>query len=242
LSGRYNLCEKLVAVGAQVAGAMAEAFTAPAGRFHVVPDTMSDAEAALVEPLSTAVHAARVAGELGDRTVAVLGGGTIGLLVLTVVCCAGAKVVAVSEPVPSKRARALQVGATFTFDPRTEDAVHEIRDAVGGHLDVVFDCVASQATTDQAIQLAEKGGRIVVVGVPTGNVTIPLPIIQDREVRIEGSAMYVRRDVLEALELMREGKVAAGEFVTATFPLTQAREAFELARAPDSVKVHVVGS
>jgi threonine dehydrogenase-like Zn-dependent dehydrogenase len=113
---------------------------------------------------------------------------------------------------------------------------------VGGHLDVVFDCVASQATTDQAVQLAEKGGRIVVVGVPTGNVTIPLPIIQDREVRIEGSAMYVRRDVLEALELMREGKVAAGELVTATFPLAQAREAFELARAPDSVKVHVVGS
>jgi 2-desacetyl-2-hydroxyethyl bacteriochlorophyllide A dehydrogenase len=221
---------------------MAEAFIAPAGRFHLVPDTMSDAEAALVEPLSTAVHATRVAGELMGRLVAVLGGGTIGLLVLIVARSAGAKAVAVSEPVSSKRARALRLGASFCCDPGEADPVLAIRDALGGRPDVVFDCVASQASTDQSIRLAEKGGRIVVVGVASGDVKIPLPIIQDREIRIEGSAMYVKQDVLQAIELMRDGKVPTKELVTATLPLAEAREAFALARSGDSVKVHVASS
>jgi len=189
-SGRYNLCEDLVVVGAQMAGGMAEAFKAPADRFHLVPEGMSDAEAALVEPLSTAVHAAELAGGLEGRTVAVLGGGTIGLLVLITACCAGATAVAVSEPVSSKRARASRLGASFCCDPLEGDPVAAIRDALGGRPDIVFDCVASQASIGQAIRLAEKAGRIVVVGVSAGDVTIPLHIVQDREIRIEGSLMY----------------------------------------------------
>ena len=84
---------------------MADAFTAPASRFHVIPDSLSDAQAALVEPLSTAVHAVRMAGPLAGAAVAVLGGGTIGLLTLTAAVRAGARAVAVSEPRDSKRQR-----------------------------------------------------------------------------------------------------------------------------------------
>jgi threonine dehydrogenase-like Zn-dependent dehydrogenase len=113
---------------------------------------------------------------------------------------------------------------------------------LGGRPDVVFDCVASQSSTDQSIRLAEKGGSVVVVGVASGDVRIPLPIIQDREIRIEGSAMYVKQDVLRAIELMRDGKVPTQELVTATLPLAEAREAFALARSGDSVKVHVASS
>ena len=89
-SGRYNICERLRVVGCQAPGAMADAFTAPASRFHVIPDRLSDAQAALVEPLSTAVHAVRMAGPLAGAAVAVLGGGTIGLLTLTAAVRAGA--------------------------------------------------------------------------------------------------------------------------------------------------------
>jgi L-iditol 2-dehydrogenase len=241
-AGRYNLCDELAGVGAQVPGAMAQAFTAPAARFHVVPDTMGDAEAALVEPLATAVHATHVAGELTGRTVAVLGAGTIGLLAVTVARCAGAKRIVVSEPVASKRALASRLGASSAFDARSHDLVRGMRDAVGGQVDIVFDCVASQATIHQAIRLAEKGGRVVVVGVPTGDVTVELPIIQDREIRIEGTATYVARDVLEAIALMRDGRIAADELVTATFSLSEAREAFAVAKSPDSVKVQLVCS
>ena len=239
VSGRYNLCENLAVVGGQITGAMADAFVAPASRFHAVPDTMSDADAALVEPMSTAVHATRLAGDLEGRAVAVLGGGTIGLLVLVAAISAGAKVVAVSEPVASKRDRALRLGAHFCCDPRQGDVVPGIRAVLGGHADVVFDCVANQESIDQAVRLAEKGGRVVVVGVASGNVAVPLHIIQDREIRIEGSAMYVRADVLKAIDLISDNRAPANELVTATLPLAEAPRAFALAKAGDSVKVYV---
>lgn len=241
-AGRYNICQQLKVVGCQTAGAMADAFTAPASRFHPVPDSLTDAQAALVEPLSTAVHAVRMAGDLAGADVAVLGAGTIGLLTLVAAIRAGARAVAVSEPRDSKRQRALRLGATFCADPLIADPVPPIREALGGHADVTFDCVSSQASTGQAIRLAENGGTVMVVGVAAKDVTVPLPIIQDREIRLAGSAMYVREDVLRAIELMADGVVPAGELVTATVPLADGAQAFKRAASGDEVKVHLVTS
>lgn len=241
-AGRYNICQQLKVVGCQTAGAMADAFTAPASRFHPVPDSLTDAQAALVEPLSTAVHAVRMAGQLAGADVAVLGGGTIGLLTLIAAIRAGARAVAVSEPRDSKRQRALRLGAAFCADPLMADPVPPIREALGGHADVTFDCVSSQASTGQAIRLAENGGTVMVVGVAAKDVTIPLPIIQDREIRLAGSAMYVREDVLRAIDLMTDGAAPPGELVTATFPLAEGAQAFERAASGDDVKVHLVTS
>lgn len=241
-AGRYNICQQLKVVGCQTAGAMADAFTAPASRFHPVPESLTDAQAALVEPLSTAVHAVRMAGQLAGADVAVLGGGTIGLLTLIAAIQAGARAVAVSEPRDSKRQRALRLGAAFCADPLMADPVPPIREALGGHADVTFDCVSSQASTGQAIRLAENGGTVMVVGVAAKDVTIPLPIIQDREIRLAGSAMYVREDVLRAIELMTDGAVPPGELVTATLPLAEGAQAFKRAASGDDVKVHLVTS
>jgi len=241
-AGRYNICQQLKVVGCQTAGAMADAFTAPASRFHPVPDSLTDTQAALVEPLSTAVHAVRMTGQLAGADVAVFGGGTIGLLTLIAAIRAGARAVAVSEPRDSKRQRALRLGAAFCADPLMADPVPPIREALGGHADVTFDCVSSQASTGQAIRLAENGGTVMVVGVAAKDVTIPLPIIQDREIRLAGSAMYVREDVLRAIDLMTDGAVPAGELVTATLLLAEGAQAFRRAASGDDVKVHLVTS
>lgn len=239
-SGRYNICTRLRVVGCQTAGAMADAFVAPAARFQVAPPGLSDAGAALVEPLSTAVHAVRLAGDLAGRTVAVLGGGTIGLLTVIAARHAGASAVAVSEPRSSKRERAGRLGAAFTCDPLAGDPVASIRAALGGRADVTFDCVSSQASVAQAVGLAENGGTVMVVGVAERDVTVPLPIIQDREVRLAGSAMYVREDVLRAISLVADGTVDVSELVTASLLLEEAAAAFRLAAGGDEVKVQLV--
>jgi threonine dehydrogenase-like Zn-dependent dehydrogenase len=126
-SGRYNLCEHLAVVGCQTAGAMADAFIAPAARLHRVPDDLSDAQATLVEPLSTGTHAVRVAGDLQGRTVAILGAGTIGLLTLIAAREAGAAAIAVTDLQASKRARAERLGARAGIDARDERAVARSR-------------------------------------------------------------------------------------------------------------------
>jgi len=238
-SGRYNLCDSLVVVGCQTAGALADAFVAPASRFHMVPDTMTDAQAALVEPMSTATHAIKMAGGVDGKRVTVLGGGPIGLLTLIAARHAGAATVAVSEPRLSKRQAAMRLGANLAFDPMAGDVVGEIRRAFKGRADVVFDCVSNQSTIAQAIALAEKGGTVIVEGVAAHDVTIPLSIVQDREIRVEGTAMYTGDDVRRAIGIVSEGAFPIAELVTATLPLDDVVEAFRLAMAGDNVKVHV---
>jgi L-iditol 2-dehydrogenase len=238
LSGRYNLCEELVVVGCQSPGAMAEAFVVPADRLHSVPEQMSDAAAALVEPMATATHAVRVAGGVAAKRVAILGAGTIGLLTLLAAKASGAAKVAVVEPNAAKRELALGLGAEAVFSPG-DDVAEKVRQELGGHVDVVFDCVSAPSTVPQAVRMAERGGAVVVVGVPAADVTVPLAIIQDREVRLEGSAMYTRPDVERAIELVGAATFPLCSIVTKTFPLSRAVEAFAAAAAGSEVKVQL---
>jgi 2-desacetyl-2-hydroxyethyl bacteriochlorophyllide A dehydrogenase len=238
-SGRYNLCEDLKVVGCQAAGGMAEAFTAPASRFHRVPDGMTWTEAALVEPMSTATHATRIVGDLRGAIVVVLGAGSIGLLTLLAANAAGASTVVISDPLEGKRAHAIELGAAAAFDPIRPGFVQEVRKSLPHRPDVVFDCVAGQSSVTQGFALAEKGGTVIVIGIAQRPVEIPLPVLQDREIRIQGSAMYVAEDVLRAIELISNHTVNAERMVTATFPLERAAEAFAAARSGNHLKVQV---
>ncbi len=240
-NGQQNLCENLRFFGCGYdQGGMADYFTLPARRLHVVPDDLDYRAAALIEPLSTPVHAVRIAGDVTDRTVVILGAGTIGLLLLAVVKAHGARRVAVTDVLDAKRERALALGADAAVDAAAADAVPQILDALGESADVVFDCVAITPTVNQAIHLADKGGTVVIVGVPTKDVTVPLPLIQDHQIRIQGSATYLPQDYAEAITLLQSGAVAAATMITATRPLVDVATAFEESHRGDHVKVLVV--
>jgi threonine dehydrogenase-like Zn-dependent dehydrogenase len=204
-----------------------------------VPDALDDHTAALIEPLSTPVHAVRLAGDVAGRAVAVLGAGTIGLLTLAVLRAHGAGKVVTTDPLPAKRDRAAALGADLTIDATSPDVAGQVRKALGGSADIVFDCVAIQSSVEQAIAMADKGGTVVVVGVPARAVTIPLPMVQDHQIRIQGSATYLPEDYRESIDLLRRGAVKTADFVTATRPLAQVAEAFELASSGNHVKVLV---
>ena len=239
-TGRENLCENLRFFGCGYdQGGMADYFTLAANRLHPVPDALDDHTAALIEPLSTPVHAVRLAGEVAGRSVAVLGAGTIGLFTLAVLRAHGCGKVVVTDPNAAKRGRALALGADAAVDARTPDVAGQVREVLGESADIVFDCVAIQSSADQAIAMADKGGTVVVVGVPAAPVTIPLPIIQDHQIRIQGSATYLPADYAESAGLLGRGTVRKADFVTATRPLDQVAEAFELAASGQQVKVLV---
>ena len=239
-TGRENLCENLQFFGCGYAqGGMADYFTLAANRLHPVPDALDDNTAALIEPLSTPVHAVRLAGDVAGRSVAILGAGTIGLFTLAVLRAHGAGPVVSTDPNLAKRQRAEALGADVTIDARAPDVTGQVREALGGSADLVFDCVAVQSSVDQAIAIADKGGTVMVVGVPAGNVTVPLPIVQDHQIRIQGSATYLPEDYAESAGLLGRGAIRTSDFVTATRPLAQVAEAFELAWSGQHVKVLV---
>jgi 2-desacetyl-2-hydroxyethyl bacteriochlorophyllide A dehydrogenase len=234
LAGRQNVCENLRFFGcAHDQGGMADFFTIDVRRVHVIPDDLDWRTAALIEPLSTPVHAIRLAGGVKDRTVAILGAGTIGLLMLRVARAHGARRIVLTARSAVNRDRAVAFGADAAVNP-DPDAV---REALGESADVVFDCVAEQSTMSQAIALANKGGTIVVVGVPAADVTIPLATIQDSQIRIQGSATYLPADFADAMDLLRDGVVTADEFVTAVRPLAEAAEAFADADSGRHIKI-----
>ncbi|MCA2216182.1 alcohol dehydrogenase catalytic domain-containing protein [Wangella sp. NEAU-J3] len=249
-AGRQNLCERLGFFGcAHDQGGMAEYFTVDARRLHVVPDELDWATAALIEPLATPVHAIRLAGGVRDRTVAILGAGTIGLLLLRVARAHGARRIVLTARSAANRDRALRFGADAAVDATAPDAIDRVRRALaegtpsarggasGESADVVFDCVAEQDTLLQAIGMADKGGTVVVVGVPPGDVSVPLPVVQDSQIRIQGSATYLPEDFADAIELLRAGTVTAAEFVTAVWPLAEAAGAFRDAAGGGQIKV-----
>ena len=239
-TGRENLCENLQFFGCGYPqGGMADYFTLAANRLHPVPDALDDHTAALIEPLSTPVHAVRLAGDVTGLTVAVLGAGTIGLFTLAVIRAHGAGKVVSTDPNPSKRERAAALGADLTIDARSPDVAGQVRRALGGSADIVFDCVSIQSSMDQAIAIADKGGTVMVVGVPGADVTVPLPIVQDHQIRIQGSATYLPQDYAESADLLGRGDVGTTDFVTGARPLDQVAEAFELASSGQHVKVLV---
>lgn len=236
-SGAYNVCRELMVFGCQTPGGMADAFTIDEDRLHVLPPELSDVDAALVEPLATPVHAVRAAGDVRGKRVAVLGAGPIGLLTVVAARHAGASPIAVTDLVADKRNRAIGFGASAAFPADEPDLPSRCRDSLGGPADVVFDCVARESSMAVATDLVDKGGTIVVVGVAAGPTRIRLDLLQDKEIRVLGSLMYVRRDMLDALALLASGAVRASQLVTASFPLDDAARAFAAAREPGQVKV-----
>lgn len=238
---RSNLCENLMFFGCGWRqGGMADFFTVPADRLHAVPDDLDDLTAALIEPLSTPVHAVRLAGDVAGRSVAVLGAGPIGLLVLAVLRARGARCVVVTDVLPAKRERARVLGADAVVDAAADDVADQVRTALGESADVVFDCVAVQATVTQAVGMASKGGTVVVVGVPAREVTVPLPLIQDHQIRIQGSATYLAEDYRESMRLLQAGAVRREDLVTAVHGLDGAAEAFADSAGGEHLKVLVV--
>ncbi|BCB77973.1 alcohol dehydrogenase catalytic domain-containing protein [Phytohabitans flavus] len=240
---RPNLCANLIGVGSHRPGAFADAFAVPAAALAPVPDGVTLAAAAMTEPLATAVHATTVAapgGRLDGATVAVLGGGSIGQCVLLAALAAGAARVVVTDPVAAKRELALDLGAVAATDPSAPPAEEEIATALDGRPDVVFDCVASRGSLGSALRLAMRGGTVVVVGVGHGPMDVTVEAVQDHEIRVCGSAMYVPDDFATAERLIGSG-APVHRLVTSVRPLADAPDALRAAAAGRDIKIHLAG-
>lgn len=242
LAGRYNICRELLVLGCQTPGGLADSFTVAVDRVVALADDLDDDHAILIEPFATPIHAVRRAaqavGDLSGRPVVVIGAGPIGLLVLLAARNAGANVV-VADLLASKRERAERLGAVGSFDPAAPDAVETALGLLGGPAAVVIDCVSRESSVAQAVDLVDKGGAIMIVGVAAGATPVRLDLIQDRELALIGNLMYVREDYTDAIELLSSGKVPVDEIISARYDFADSADAFTASADPEQVKVVV---
>lgn len=232
-AGRTNACVQLEWIGCDPSGAhpgaMADRFSAPLSNLYPIPDHVADEAAVLVECLATPLHAVSLLPDATDASVLILGAGTIGLLAYVAARASGAKSVALTDLDPGKRARALRLGADAAVDPRDHDADEQIRRALGGPADGVLDCVANRSSIADAVRLVVRGGTVVVVGVPAGEVSVPLHVIQDHEIDLQGCASFTEVDLRESIRLVSAGALPFAELIDGSFELGEVAAAFERA-------------
>jgi (R,R)-butanediol dehydrogenase/meso-butanediol dehydrogenase/diacetyl reductase len=234
--GNYILCDKLAMLGFDFDGAFAERVLVPTYSLQKLPTNVSTQEGALIEPLAVAVHAIRRGGVRAGDVVAIVGAGMMGLSVAAVAQASGASAVHVVDRSPRRRARALALGVTSAIDPSDGDSEARLVALTSGQrAHVAFDCVGAGQSASTAINLARKGGRVVVVGIFKSEPTVDLNkvVLQERE--LIGSFAYVD-DFPRAMSLVSDGRIKADDFISDRIPLSDiVRDGFErLAAEPDN--------
>jgi D-xylulose reductase len=211
----------------------------PADFTFKVPDNVSFAEAALVEPLAVGMHSARKAEiRPGDRAV-VLGAGPIGMVTTLAAIAGGCAEVIVIDPQQPKLDIAAKLGPVKTIKPRSSAertaAVLEATDGWGA--DIVFECSGAHGAFNGLLDLVCPGGRVVLVGMPHGPVNFDVVAAQVKEVRVESIFRYAHV-YPRALQLMGSGKLSLAPLITDRFPFEKSIEAFNFAAnmPPTSVK------
>lgn len=225
--GSYNICESLRVMGFQAPGAAQDFFTAPEWNVVPVPRRIGLDHAAMIEPLSVAVHAIGRTSGVAGKQVLVLGAGTIGNLVAQACKAFGARAVMVTDLQEYKLDKARACG----IDRAVNTTSMELGDALAAEFgptraDLIFECVGARATAAQAVDNARKGTTIVIVGVFSDKPEINMGYVQDREIHIVGSAMYKKEDYRVALKLVGSGKVELDQLITHRFKFEEYSSAY----------------
>jgi len=241
--GKYHLCEKRKIIGAELPGGFAEYLVVPSYSLHLLRDNISFEEGVLVEPLASVIHAIGFANLNFGSRVAILGGGTTGLLAVKVAKCAGASHVFVSVKYPHQAKIASEFGADkiVVFDSLNieEKVFSNIED-----VDLVIEAVGGNAeTVNFATRITRKRGKIILLGLFPEPIKIDLLRVIRKELQLIGSNIYgysgVRRDFELAIEMISSGKINMRKILTHRFPLERSQEAFETAlnKGTRSIKV-----
>ncbi|RSH93885.1 L-arabinitol 4-dehydrogenase [Saitozyma podzolica] len=249
LRGRYNLCPKVVFSGTPPSDGTMRRFVAHPARFlHKMPDTMTYAVGALIEPLSVAYNAVIRAAPYLGQPVLIAGAGPIGLAMALCARAAGASPICITDLEENRLAQARSMGfeQTLKIDlawDRLETA-KRVREVMGTGCvpSLAFECTGAESSINSACYALEDGGTLLQVGCGKPDITVPLMSLGFREVNIITSFRY-RLSWPVVIRL-----VAAGVFgdvtplITHTFPIEKTIDAFETCadRSKLAIKVQIV--
>jgi L-iditol 2-dehydrogenase len=231
LGGRYNLCPRVEFFATPpYDGAFQEYVAHPAAFVHPVPDSVSDDAAGLLEPLSVGVWACRRGGVTPGSRVLVTGAGPIGLMCAQTARAYGASQVVVTDVNPSRLALAERLGAVAVDVSRTP--VGE----AGVEPDVLLECSGNPAATRDAVRTVARAGRVVLIGMGSDELVLPLPYVQDRELVLTGAFRYAGTWPV-AIALVASGAVDLDPLVTGHYGLDEVEQALTASRRdPATVK------
>ena len=235
--GHAHICQNLSFLGLDSHGAFQQTWNVPAHTLHLLPDSISMRDAALIEPVAVAVHAVRRANLKTGEDVLVIGGGPIGMLVAMVARHAGGTVV-ISEVNEARLAMARDLGFD-ALNPMETDVAGDIENRTGTKgCDVVFEVSGTQPGVDLMTAVAATRARLVMVAIHAQKPVIDMFQVFWREIELYGARVYEPEDYDEAIRLIASRGIAADALITNIRPLSAIENAFaELTDDPQAMKI-----
>ncbi|WP_255412638.1 zinc-binding dehydrogenase [Cryobacterium sp. Y62] len=225
MTGVYHLCRDRLMLGmVGWSGTLAEYVVAPTRCLFPVSPAVPDDLLALVEPLAVAHHAVMQAAEVAKRKIAVLGGGTIGGLIVHFLHEFNAETVVVSDIRPHNRSVGIQFGATGAVDPFQKGWKEEAFALAGGRFDVVFVAAAVPGIVDEAVSLLRPQGQVVQVGLFSAAITFDITALQQDEISIVGSNVYTGGDFAAGVATLEKHPALIRQLVNAISTLEEASD------------------
>jgi L-iditol 2-dehydrogenase len=230
-AGRYNLCPNIRFHGTPpVDGTLSEFVTVQSELAYTVPDEISDNAAALLEPLSVGIWANRKARTQIGSSLLIAGAGPIGLVTTKVAHAVGATRIVVTDVNPIRLSAALASGATAIAVAGSDN--------IAGDFDAFIDCSGSSAAIAAGVRLVRPAGSVVLVGMGADELSLPLGIVQQRELVITGTFRYANTWPT-AIALAASGRVSLDDLVTGEYRLADVEQALTAGHDPQSVKAVV---
>lgn len=246
VEGRFELCDGYREIGQHWPGGLAEYLALPGdavsrGTVRALPDGLDPVVATVAEPLSSCIHAQETGGVgLGD-TVAILGSGPIGCLHAMLARAKGAASVIIADINGERLAMCERFRPDHLVDGSAVDLVAEIRRLTGGRgADVVVTANPVPASQVQAVQMARKGGRILLFGGLPPEESCPgidTNLVHYNALRVVGTTIFAPRHHAQAMALLAGGRIDAAGLITHRLPLERFADGAAAALAGRALKV-----
>jgi len=238
--GLYNLCVNQGFTGLMTDGCMAEYFVIPDYACYRLPDNVTDEQGALVEPLAVALHAIGQAHIQSGDTVAIVGDGAIGLCSLLAAKAAGASEVYLIAKHKGRGKLAEKLGAAAVIYANEGNPVKQLQAMTGGiGTNAAIECVGRPETPQLAVDLIQRGGIVVIVGIFEKPGMIDFSTMTFTEKTMVGSSIYIDEGKT-AIELMSGKKIDPSPLISSIVPLKDAvKKGFEALtnNKEDNIKV-----
>lgn len=240
-TGRYNLCDHRLVLGYWFDGAFAKYTVVPEDRIHLLADSVSFEEAALLEPAACVAHATMDLATIqaGD-VVLVSGPGAIGMIAMQIAKAHGAYVIVCGTHVDTGRLQfALELGADKIIDVTTADLLAEVKalTPMGRGADVVLECSGSGRATATGIEAVRKQGQFVQIGLAGKPFELNFERICYKEIKVTGSLGSVWTSWNHASRLVETKRLNLKALISHTFPLDQWEKGFEVFERKEGLKI-----
>ena len=234
-AGRGAVCAEKVSMGVNVPGCLSEFAVAPDEFVWSVPDSISDSDAATVEPLAVSMHGLMQSGAKRGDTIAVLGCGVVGLLLIHAASAMGIRIIA-HDRISSKMEMARDLGAEVAGE--TDENTGNLWDKE--NVTTVFECAGTSATVELALAKAPRGAQVILLGLPAAPAQfIPMRLVREG-INVYTSMIYDHPgDFVRTIDLVAAGKLQPSRVVTDTLSFESVAQALSLAGTGESGKIHV---